>query len=112
MSWNILYFVSPINHPYSQVADTLVTLGSAMHPGVAKSIGVPRVDQSATGLNTMGSTGASLFVCSNYIASQHIDKDIGLSVTFQLDKVADPDEFDFAYTEWGFYIEPIPNTVW
>lgn len=89
-----------------------MALGSALHPGVAQSIGVPRVNQEATGLNNMGSTGASIFVCTNYIASQHVDKDVGISVTVQLEKVSDPDEFNFAFTEWGFQIETIPNTVW
>lgn len=112
MSYHTIYVPSTNNYGWLQVADTLVALGSALHPSVAESIGVPRINQQATGLNSMGSTGASIFACTNYVCSQHVDKDVGISVTFQLDKISDPEEFNFAFTEWGFYIETIPNTVW
>jgi hypothetical protein len=61
----------------------------------------------------MGSTAASLYYCTDYLSFQHLDDDVGCGICVQLEKrCADEDGFDFAYTEYGFYIATQANTAW
>ena len=79
-----------------------------------------------SGINRLGSAGVTTFYCTNYMSPQHFDRDVKLdeffpdeevedffSLTIQLDlSTADPDEFDFAYTEWGVILWTVPNLLW
>lgn len=91
-------------------------LGSAMYPGVSQLLRKESRTETSTNstgaLNSLGSTDANIFVCTNYISPQHFDKDVSLSVCIQLDKKCQDDEFHFSYTQWGLYIETIPNSIW
>jgi hypothetical protein len=84
-----------------------------------------RIKQSIEAeLNLLGSTGANLYYCDNYLAPQHNDHDAAhWSACCQLWKdmkaeVGDgrvpipKDEFNFAFTQWGVYIETEEKCVW
>lgn len=63
-------------------------------------------------LNPLGSDGSNLYVCTDYMSPQHCDRDMGISLCTQLFKNSKKDEFNFAYSQWGAYIETQENTAW
>ncbi|VDB89344.1 unnamed protein product [Peniophora sp. CBMAI 1063] len=69
-------------------------------------------------LKDMGSCGVSSYYCSNYLSQQHGDNDVGWSLCSQLYKKLDTaggsptEDFNFAFTKWGVYIETQANCVW
>jgi hypothetical protein len=85
-----------------------------------------RVKQSIEAqLNLLGSIGINLYYCLNYMSPQHRDRDAShWSACCQLwkdmngpdgstDRVPIPnDEFNFAFTEWGVYIETQVKCLW
>jgi hypothetical protein len=84
-----------------------------------------RIKQSIEAdLNLLGSIGVNLYYCLNYMSPQHRDHDAShWSACCQLWKdmvgsegsarVPIPDdEFGFAFTEWGLYIETCIKCVW
>jgi hypothetical protein len=81
---------------------------------IAPEIGhaIRQTDADTPALNRLGSEGSNLYVCTDYTAPQHHDKDTGISLCCQLNKDVMLDEFCFAYTQWGCYIETRSNTAW
>jgi hypothetical protein len=73
---------------------------------------IQKIDRNTPSLNPLGSAGSNLYVCTDYMAPQHCDKDTGISLCCQLNKESKIDEFCFAYTKWGAYIETRNNTAW
>jgi hypothetical protein len=94
----------------SQVANALMFTAKYMHADVSKALQDGGGAKGAT--NPLGLTGSNLFASNDYMSHQHCDHDIGMSVCSQTAKTCAVDEFNFAYTEWGVYIETLPNTVW
>ncbi|KAG1852843.1 hypothetical protein DFJ58DRAFT_745997 [Suillus subalutaceus] len=78
-------------------------------PHVAKDI---KEKSAAAEMNRLGTSGANIFYCSNYLSPQHFDHDASWSICSQLDKAGTADEWNFCYTEWGAYIQTRANTVW
>lgn len=66
-----------------------------------------------SGGNTLGTTIANLYVCSDYAAPQHYNEDEELSMCIQVRKKrCRPSEFNFAYTQWGVYIVTEDWAIW
>ncbi|KAF7971900.1 hypothetical protein HWV62_19527, partial [Athelia sp. TMB] len=63
-------------------------------------------------VNRLGSTGNNMYYCHNYTSPQHRDEDEGVSFCIQLGKRCYPDEFNFAFTEWGVYIVTEEKCIW
>ncbi|VDC05136.1 unnamed protein product [Peniophora sp. CBMAI 1063] len=84
-------------------------------PEVVKEI---RKVSDEHGLKDMGSCGVSSYYCTNYMAPQHKDGDIGWSICSQLFKNlesaggSETDDFNFAFAKWGKYIQTQKNCVW
>ncbi|KNZ80257.1 hypothetical protein J132_06683 [Termitomyces sp. J132] len=97
---------------HAKAADILTHLAEAMHrPVTKKIIQESEKDDGSASLNRLGSTGNNLFVCTDYMSPQHIDHDDGISITMQYDKNCQEDEFNFAFTQWGHYIETKKNCL-
>jgi len=62
--------------------------------------------------NSLGLLGVTAYYCWNYTAPLHRDSDRGWSVSVQIEKIANHDEFNFAYVDWGYYLETSTNCVW
>ena len=63
--------------------------------------------------NTLGSYGVNAYHCRNYIAPQHRDEDATWTVSHQLRKRnCSEDEYCFAFSEWGYYLETKENCTW
>ncbi|VDB94101.1 unnamed protein product [Peniophora sp. CBMAI 1063] len=83
--------------------------------GIVKEI---RKVSDEHGLKDMGSCGVSSYYCTNYMSPQHGDGDIGWSICSQLFKNlkatggSETDDFNFAFTKWGLYVETQRNCVW
>lgn len=69
-------------------------------------------DSVSSGMDPLGSTGSNMFICRNYVSPIHVDDDLTISACMQLDKRCPSGEWNFAYAQWGYYIETIPNTLW
>jgi hypothetical protein len=78
-------------------------------PDIAKNI---KETSAAAEMNRLGTSGANIFYCSDYLSPQHFDCDASLSICAQLDKQGTDNEWNFCYTEWGKYIVTQPNAVW
>ncbi|KAH7907473.1 hypothetical protein BJ138DRAFT_1116676 [Hygrophoropsis aurantiaca] len=63
-------------------------------------------------MHRLGTTGANVFYCSNYISPQHSDQDASWSLCSQLFRDKSDDEWNFCFTEWNLYIQNKVNTVW
>jgi len=63
-------------------------------------------------MKRLGSLGGVMFYCRGYMSPGHVDFEKCMAITAQLCKVAQPDEYHFAYVKWGFYIETTPGAVW
>ncbi|KAJ8503610.1 hypothetical protein ONZ45_g10703 [Pleurotus djamor] len=93
---------------HAQVSNALIVAGRSIMPSSTKY--VADIDQD---FDPLGAYGFNLFVCHNYLAPLHRDKDdLGISVCFQLKKRCREDEFNFAFMEWGVYVQTEPNTLW
>jgi hypothetical protein len=92
-----------------QAADALTIMARGLYSPLTKTIGETAEE---SGLNHLGTTGANLFVCTDYISPQHTDNDVDMAVCMQFEKNCQSDEFNFSYTEWGMYIETIENCLW
>jgi hypothetical protein len=62
--------------------------------------------------NALGLLGVTAYYCWNYTAPQHRDNDRGWSISVQIEKTSRRDEYNFAYTDWGRYLETRRNCVW
>lgn len=60
----------------------------------------------------VGRFGMNSFYCWNYVAPQHTDNDRSFTISIQLEKEALDDEYNFACTEYNFYIKTEVNTLW
>lgn len=78
-------------------------------PHVAKNI---KEKSAAAEMNRLGTSGANIFYCSDYLSPQHFDRDASWSICSQLDKTGATDEWNFCYTEWSAYIQTRANSVW
>jgi hypothetical protein len=100
----------------------MTTTAAAIYPMIGRT---HKKLSKHSGVNRLGSAGFSSFYCTNYMSPQHFDKDVKLSNFFpdedddffslciQLDiSTAHPDEFDFAYTQWGVVIRTVSNCFW
>jgi hypothetical protein len=99
-----------LTEEFSQATDTLRTAAESIAPEVKKAI--KKTDELTPQLNPLGSAGSNLYVCTDYTAPQHWDEDCGLGLCCQINKESSPEEFCFAYTQWGVYIETQNNAVW
>ena len=73
---------------------------------------IRETDQNTPFLNPLGSAGSNLYVCNDYMAPQHCNNNTGISLCCQINKESKIDEFCFAYTKWGAYIQTQNNTAW
>lgn len=62
--------------------------------------------------NALGLMGVTAYYCWNYTAPLHADLDRGWSVCVQIEKTSAKDEYNFAYADWGHYLETCTNCVW
>jgi hypothetical protein len=62
--------------------------------------------------NALGQRGVTAYYCWNYTAPQHHDNDHGWSISAQILKTARIDEYNFAYSDWGHYMETRTNRIW
>ncbi|KAG1796501.1 hypothetical protein EV424DRAFT_1353125 [Suillus variegatus] len=90
-------------------ADALLQSVKFAAPYVAKNI---KENSAAAEMNRLGTSGANIFYCSDYLSPQHFDHDASWSICSQLDKTGATDEWNFCYTEWSAYIQTRANTVW
>jgi hypothetical protein len=112
--------------PFSQDADALVEIGNTIAPGMKAEITSLAVK---SGVNFLGRTGLSNFTCTNYISCMHDDLDFSLEDFLkrrkkkkgrgalrpcaQLHKShCGPDDYNFAYVQWGVVVRTMTNTVW
>jgi hypothetical protein len=84
-------------------------MARAIYPPITRSVGYHTQD---SGLNPLGSTGSNIYICTDYMSPQHVDDDANMCICIQLKKRSRDDEFNFAYTEWGVFIETIENCMW
>jgi hypothetical protein len=92
-----------------QDCDILQETVRALAPGIYQEI---RQTNRAAHVNHLGRTGMNTFTCSEYCSQQHCDHDRGWSLCCQLFKKCQPDEYNFAYAEWGVYIVTEVNAFW
>ncbi|KAJ6567666.1 hypothetical protein DFH09DRAFT_1314187 [Mycena vulgaris] len=90
-------------------SDTLMETVCAFAPDVVRDI---KKRTKAAGINCMGRTGMNSFYCWEYGAPLHRDNDGGWSIACQLLKACNPDEYNFAFAEWGVYIRTQTNCIW
>ncbi|KAJ7799303.1 hypothetical protein B0H14DRAFT_2903647 [Mycena olivaceomarginata] len=107
-------------------ADALVEIGNTIAPGMKAEITSLAVK---SGVNFLGRTGLSNFTCTNYISCMHDDLDFSLEDFLkrrkkkkgwgalrpcaQLHKShCGPDDYNFAYVQWGVVVRTMTNTVW
>jgi len=62
--------------------------------------------------NTLGLLGVTAYYCWNCTAPLHRDSDRGWSISVQIQKTSRQDEYNFAYADWGHYLETRTNCVW
>jgi len=62
--------------------------------------------------NALGLLGVTAYYCWNYTAPLHRDSDHGWSISVQIRKTSRQDEYNFAYADWGHYLETCTNCVW
>ena len=62
--------------------------------------------------NALGLLGVTAYYCWNYTAPLHRDLDRGWSISVQIQKTSRQDEYNFAYADWGHYLETRTNCVW
>jgi hypothetical protein len=94
----------------AQDSETLLAVISPYHADVASQLRSETVNTEAARL---GTTAANIYYCHNYLALQHHDDDATPGVCSQLILTGvQANEFNFAYSEWGYYIVNEPNTVW
>jgi hypothetical protein len=62
--------------------------------------------------NSLGLLGVTAYYCWNYTAPLHRDFDHGWSVSVQIRKTSKRDEYNFAYADWGHYLETCTNCLW
>src|SRR5882762_7152198 len=62
--------------------------------------------------NALGLLGVTAYYCWNYTAPLHRDSDHGWSISVQTQKTSRQDEYNFAYADWGHYLETCTNCVW
>ncbi|KAJ6558182.1 hypothetical protein B0H19DRAFT_131340 [Mycena capillaripes] len=89
--------------------DTLMETVRAWAPQVVRDI---RNCTADAGINRMGRTGMNSFYCWEYASTLHRDADSGWSIVCQLYKKSRPDEYNFAFAEWGVFIRTEVNCVW
>jgi hypothetical protein len=73
---------------------------------------VSELKADAKNCNNLGQLGVTSYYCWNYTAPQHNDQDHGWSICTQLRKTSRLDEYNFAYTDWGHYLETRTNCLW
>jgi hypothetical protein len=110
-----------------QTTDTIRAVVKTIDPDAAEAM-CPNV-----GLDPMGSTQCNLYGCHDYMSCAHSDRDgvpeknktkkrlktdtTGklsdcLGTCLQYTKNCQPDEFNFAYTEWGILVKTVPGCMW
>ncbi|KAF4581801.1 hypothetical protein EYR40_002819 [Pleurotus pulmonarius] len=94
---------------HAEISDKLMHAARHIYYPVTKVIGR---DSVSSGMDPLGSTGSNMFICRNYVSPIHVDDDLTISACMQLDKRCPSGEWNFAYAQWGYYIETIPNTLW
>ena len=60
---------------------------------------IQETNQSNPSVNSLGSTGSNLYVCTDYMAPQHYDNDTSISLCCSIHKESKLDEFCFSYTK-------------
>ncbi|KDQ52413.1 hypothetical protein JAAARDRAFT_198328 [Jaapia argillacea MUCL 33604] len=72
------------------------------------------------GIDPLGKQECNMYYCDSYTAPQHRDRDATLSLCMQFQKVvgvaADGtphhDEFGFAFTQWGVWVQTDEDSIW
>lgn len=62
----------------------------------------------------LGLDSATTYLCNNYAAPLHRDKDTtpGLCANYELQALQDQDEYAFIYADYGIYFACQPNSLW
>ena len=95
---------------YIQDSDTILNTARAWAPDAVKEIRTRNRDAK---LNPLGRTGMNSFYCWEYGAPLHGDYgDDSWSLCTTLFKACRPDEYHFAYAQWGLYIVTEENCLW
>ena len=63
-------------------------------------------------MKCLGATGGNIFYCKNYISPSHMDNDKCRPLTAQVQKHCHLDEYHFAYTKWGFFVQIESEVLW
>lgn len=107
---NINYFpLHFLNYIFYQDTNTIMENVRIAFPEAHKAI--KNNAESASTL-PLGKYGLNTFYCWNYVAPQHTDMDRSFTISIQLEKSGESDEYNFACSEYGFYIETQVNTLW
>ncbi|KAJ7066700.1 hypothetical protein C8F01DRAFT_1248697 [Mycena amicta] len=93
----------------AQVNDVFLEHVRPWAPNVVKEL---REVSVKAGLAPFGKSSMNAFYCSEYAAPQHPDKDASWSICTQLKKKSQEDEYNFAFSEWGFVIQTEENCLW
>lgn len=92
-----------------QAAHIIVDLVAPMIPEAASAL---KSTTQEYGVDPLGAMGVNLYSCSDYMSAGHFDHDACMGACMQYRKRSKPDEFNFAYTQWGVYIETQDNCAW
>jgi hypothetical protein len=64
------------------------------------------------GTYSLGRFGLNIFYCWNYIAPQHPDSDHSWTISIQTHKTGNGREYNFSYSDYGYYIHTEENCLW
>ncbi|CAK5273336.1 unnamed protein product [Mycena citricolor] len=90
-------------------ADVLFATVNAFAPEITRGIETTSRD---AGVSYLGRHGGTAYHCTNYVAPLHLDHDLEFSLTSQLKKSGDSNDYNFVVAQYGIVFCTIANSVW